>query len=435
MLSWKKCMGYLPFLLLILFLLPPLLSVGRPWRPARLPDEGKNFRCSTCHFNPEGGGPRNPFGQDWEAIAIPLGDEYVPEIANRDSDGDGFTNDEEFNAGTHPGDSDDHPEPPEPPTVDAGGPYRGNEGQSITLTASVTEAPADTLTFEWDLDGDGSYDDADGTTTTISFTDNGNFTVSVKATDEHGGSSTDSASVTVNNAIPVVNAGSDQTMNEGDVVNFDGSFTDSGSVDTHTIAWNFGDGETASGILTPTHVYADNGVYTATLTITDDDGGVGTDTLTVTVINVAPVANTDGPYEGIVGEPIQLQSSATDVNSDQETLTYEWDFNYDGTTFDVDSTERNPMFPYETPGDHTVALRVRDKDGGISELSLANVSVLPPLKPWDINSDGEVNILDLVLVAENFGKEGVDIQGDVNEDGVVDISDLVIVGKHFGENK
>ncbi len=325
------------------------------------------------------------------------------------------------------------PEPPKPPAVDAGGPYRGNEGQSITLTATVTEAPA--VTFEWDLDGDGKYDDADGTTTTISFTDNGNFTVSVKATDEHGGSSTDSASVTVDNVTPIVNAGSDQTMNEGDVVNFDGSFTDSGSVDTHTIAWNFGDGETASGNLTPTHIYTDNGVYTATLTITDDDGGVGTDTLTVTVRNVAPVANTDGPYEGMVDEPIQLQSSATDVNSDQETLTYEWDFNYDGTTFDVDSTEQKPTVTYETPGDHTVALRVRDKDGGISELSLANVSVLPPLKSWDINSDGEVNILDLVLVAKNFGKEGVDIQGDVNEDGVVDISDLVIVGKHFGENK
>ncbi len=344
MLSWKKCMGYLPFLLLILFLLPPLLSVGRPFRPARLPDEGKNFGCSTCHFNPAGGGPRNPFGQDWEAIAIPLGDKYGPEIANRDSDGDGFTNDEEFNTGTRPGDPESHP----PPTVDAG---------------------------------------------------------------------------------------SDQTMNEGDVVNFNGSFTDPGTGETHTIKWDFGDGETASGTLTPTHVYTDNGVYTATLTITDDDDGVGIDTLKVTVSNVAPVANADGPYEGIVGEPIQLQSSATDVNSDQETLTYEWDFNYDGTTFDVDSTERNPTVTYETPGDHTVALRVRDKDGGISELSLSDVSVLPPLKPWDINRDGEVNILDLVLVAENFGKEGVDIQGDVNEDGVVDISDLVIVGKHFGENK
>lgn len=100
------------FLALVLAFLIPFLAMGRPHRVALLPDKGKNFGCGTCHVNPDGGGARNSFGRDWELIAIPKGDKYVPEIANRDSDGDGFTNDEEFNAGKNPGDSNSKPDKP-----------------------------------------------------------------------------------------------------------------------------------------------------------------------------------------------------------------------------------------------------------------------------------------------------------------------------------
>lgn len=103
---------YLLFTVIALLLMIPLLAISRPFRPALLPDKGVNFGCSTCHVNPNGGGVRNPFGQDWEAIAIPNGDKYVPELASKDSDGDGFTNDQEFDAKTHPGDKNSKPEEP-----------------------------------------------------------------------------------------------------------------------------------------------------------------------------------------------------------------------------------------------------------------------------------------------------------------------------------
>jgi len=51
----------------------------------------------------------------------------------------------------------------------------------------------------------------------------------------------------------------------------------------------------------------------------------------------------------------------------------------------------------------------------------------------DINDDGIVDIVDLVLIAKEFGKKAPNTDVDVNKDGVVDISDLVLVGKHFGE--
>ena len=50
--------------------------------------------------------------------------------------------------------------------------------------------------------------------------------------------------------------------------------------------WDFGDGETASGTLTPIHVYEDDGVFVATLTVTDAAGASDSDNLLVTVKNV-----------------------------------------------------------------------------------------------------------------------------------------------------
>lgn len=51
----------------------------------------------------------------------------------------------------------------------------------------------------------------------------------------------------------------------------------------------------------------------------------------------------------------------------------------------------------------------------------------------DVNSDGIVNIQDLVLVASNFGKTGVNT-ADVNGDGVVNVQDLVRVSLYFEQN-
>lgn len=41
-----------------------------------------------------------------------------------------------------------------------------------------------------------------------------------------------------------------------------------------------------TGVLTPTHVYATNGLFTVILTVTDDDGGVGSNSTTLKVITV-----------------------------------------------------------------------------------------------------------------------------------------------------
>jgi uncharacterized repeat protein (TIGR01451 family) len=91
------------------------------------------------------------------------------------------------------------------------------------------------------------------------------------------------------NTAPMVNTGPDQVVSVGDKVTFTGTFTDPDPLDTHVIAWDWGDGNTANGPLTPTYTYAAHGTYTVTLTVTDSRGGVGSDTLVVTVEELAPV--------------------------------------------------------------------------------------------------------------------------------------------------
>lgn len=57
----------------------------------------------------------------------------------------------------------------------------------------------------------------------------------------------------------------------------------------------------------------------------------------------------------------------------------------------------------------------------------------PPTPPWDVNKDGNVNILDLTFVASHFGSENAPPEADVNGDGSINILDLTLVAGHFGE--
>jgi hypothetical protein len=73
--------------------------------------------CGVCHYNSGGGGPRNPYGTDFENQSIHSSNpgQALANIESLDSDGDTFTNIDEIKALTFPGNASDHPAQPSPP--------------------------------------------------------------------------------------------------------------------------------------------------------------------------------------------------------------------------------------------------------------------------------------------------------------------------------
>ena len=211
------------------------------------------------------------------------------------------------------------------------------------------------------------------------YVDGGTYRVTVSVTDDDGGVGTAIAVVAGFNVAPVVDAGSDATIEEGATFVGSGSFVDPGD-DRWGATVDYGDGSAPESLELSSdktfdlnHVYVDNGVYTVKVTVWDDDRGTSSDTVTITVTNVAPIVdaghdeNVDGEPDATIkdGEAFVATGSFTDPGADTWTATVDYG---DGSgpqnlvlangTFELNHV-------YTVPGTYTVTITVIDKDGGI----------------------------------------------------------------------
>lgn len=168
------------------------------------------------------------------------------------------------------------------PTVDAGGPYTVSEGGTTTLTATGNDGDADPLTYTWDLDNDGAFDDATGQSVTFSAAGlDGPTSATVKVQVSDGtGTGEDTATVNVVNVAPTitsVTAGANAACGAGSTLTV--HFIDPGTGETFNATVNWGGGvvEQFTGVtspFSPSHIYPKAGSRVVSVTITDDDGGV-----------------------------------------------------------------------------------------------------------------------------------------------------------------
>ncbi len=194
-----------------------------------------------------------------------------------------------------------------PPIADAGGPYVVAEGSSTQLDARGTSdnEPSNTaLTYEWDLDFDGvTFDgDAAGMQPTVSFPDNfAPRTIAVRVTDNGGLSDLATTTLEVLNVAPDITGLSSSApmcsgVAEGQAVTVTAAFSDPGTLDTHSAVIEWGDGATGNVLLnagqttlTAGHAYSPGGLYTVTVTLTDNDGGTTSQSALTAVVGAGVV--------------------------------------------------------------------------------------------------------------------------------------------------
>ncbi len=280
----------------------------------------------------------------------------------------------------------------EPPVIDMLTlPATVAEGSSFDLRAEFHDPDAGDVVSVRIVWGDGNSETVPAATSPLVrshiYADGpASRSVEVTATDGAGEAVSMTSPISVTNVAPVVDAGADASLVEGGTFARGGSFTDPGA-DTWLATVDYGDGGGAqplplgpSKTFTLAHVYADDGLFTVRVCVSDDDGALGCADVHVNVSNAAPVVDAGADQSGAEGAVIALASATFNDKGTLDThiATIDWG---DGTMADVGSVTESPFGPpgattgangtvsgahvYADDGTYTVKVCVADDDGGV----------------------------------------------------------------------
>ncbi len=196
------------------------------------------------------------------------------------------------------------------------------------------------------------------------------------------------------NQAPVVNAGADETVNEGTWLKRVGTFSDLDGSTSWTGTADYGTGSVPLIIdpdkklwLFQVQPFAP-GTYTVTISITDNDGATGSATFHHTVANVAPsILGLRGAVTIYFGSTFHRQVSLGDPGMGwpvpQPAETYSATVNYgDGTgTTDLSGVVFELDHTYARAGTYVVSFTAADSNGGTSSANVT-VSVLNYSFQW-----------------------------------------------------
>ena len=97
------------------------------------------------------------------------------------------------------------------------------------------------------------------------------------------------------------------------------------------------------------------------------------------------------------------------------------------------------IFSAKAGGESQFALhnfQLGSSTGDIIPAGMRDFAITVESKPkWDVNADGQISVLDLILVAQRLGETvSANSEVDVNDDGIVSILDLILVARHLSES-
>ncbi len=221
-------------------------------------------------------------------------------------------------------------------------------GGVVTFQNTSTNATG----YTWDFgDGNTSTDESPIHT----YTQNGDFDVTLTATNGASQSDDTTKIITITNALPIASFEfTVDAQSAGGTVNFVNT-----SKNATGYAWDFGDGNTSTDE-SPTHTYTQNGDFDVTLTATNGASQSDVSTQTVTIV-LAPVS--DFTFSIASGGVVTFANASTNATG------YTWDFG-DGNT----STDASPTHTYIQNGDFDVMLTARNS-AGASDVSTQTVTI------------------------------------------------------------
>lgn len=240
-------------------------------------------------------------------------------------------------------------------------------GETVTLDATDSTAETSMTSYDWDVTGDGNYDQQ-GETITESF-ETGEAEVTLRVTDESDQTDTTSRTVSIGATNSPPTAAFDfspEAPTAGEAVSFDASASaDDGPVDSYE--WDLDDDGTAEKTRSQLeYTFDTSGEYPVTLRVSND-AGESTETQTVSVSrdNAPPTAAfTYTPEKPTTADKIEFDASSS--SDDEGIMAYEWDFTGDGVT---DATGQTATYNFETATKYDVILTVRDGDGATRSIS------------------------------------------------------------------
>jgi hypothetical protein len=242
----------------------------------------------------------------------------------------------------------------------------GDEGTTIRSGGRFSDVAADALTIT-KVSGPGTVTGNANGTWTWSYDAADNHAaqnVVVKAVDGDGGEQTDTFSVTVRNAAPiVVTAASDATGSEGNTLVTRGMFADV-PADTVSITKTAGAGTlvtTTDGTWSWSLVTTDQTSGSVEITATDEDGGTTKDTFTYEAVDVAPqLAREAADATGNEGDTLTTSGAFLDVAADAIRVVK---VSGPGTVTDNGSGDWSYSLATTDQDSGTVVVKAVDKDG------------------------------------------------------------------------